>query len=342
MTEPQRPDLPYSGPPPPAPAPIGSRLGARILRRPEPRAGVSLAALGMVLVVLGVIIWADDYASSGGGGRKALGIALSLLVVAAGYAMALIRRTGPLSNAGVTASALGVPVFLAFASYDNGSVSTNAIAIVSIIVWVVSYAAVPGVRGHVFYVAAAALTLWIFLLDKIEPAFPSAAAVLPGETESTIFGSPNTDSSLPSSPDLATVAGVCLVFGVAYYLTALALDRSGRSGLGVAFTVAGFVATVFGLIVAAVELPLSGAGVLIMLLSAALALAGAITRRRFTTWAWTAGVGVGIVVILGDITPDNATAAGISFIVIGAVLVALAPLCRALLRELEETEPTAR
>ena len=355
---PSPPPLSYPGQPP-APARPGllEQLGARVVRRPEPRFGVALAAVGVILVIFGVLVWAGEYASSGGGGggpfgtggggsdsHKILGIVLSLAVVGIGYAVAILRRSGPLTNAGVAASALGVPVLMGFLSYDPSSPgsglpwSVDAMAIVSMLVWVASYLVVPVVRGHIFYVGLSLLTLWLYLLDKIEPHLFSLQWVFPfAFVDNADSSAGGFDFPTFAPPDFNTVAGVCLLFGLGYYVVALVLDSTGRSGLGVAFALVGFVATASGIAAAAVNLAQAGVGVLLIVLGIGIAAFGARHERRFTTWLACGAIGFGIILILAKVIPDNATEAGISLIVIGASLVAVAPMWSRLLNEPDET-----
>lgn len=353
---PPPPPLPYPNQPPAPPPPeLAERLGARVVRRPEPRFGVALAAVGVILMISGVIAWAGEYASSGGGGEspfgggggsdshKILGIALSLAVVAAAYVVAILRQSGPLTNAGVAASALGVPVLMGFLSYDPSSggglpFSVDAIAIVSMLVWFASYLVVPVVRGHVFYMGTTLLTLWLYLLDKIEPHLFSFRWIFPFAFADNIDSS-SADFGAPSfaPPDFGTVAGVCLVFGLGYYVIALVLDSTGRSGLAVAFALVGFLATGSGIAAAAVNLAQVVTGILLIVLGAAIGAYGARSRRRFTTWLSGGGIWFGIVLILSKAFPHNETEAGISLIIVGAVLVAVAPMWTRLLNEPDET-----
>jgi hypothetical protein len=348
------PGYPPAPPPGPPAAPSArDRLGSRVARRPEPRFGVALAGVGVALVILGVLVWAGEYAASGGGSgsgfggggsgtdsHKLLGAALSLAVVVIGYALAIGRRVGPLTNAGVAASALGVPVMVGFISLQPASgISVDAVAIVSMLVWVLSYAVVPVVRGHVFYAAATTLTLWLYLIDKVEPHLFSFAWVFRGIVPDT--GGAGFQGPGFAAPDFNTIAGICLVFGLAYYLTALFLDRAGRSGLALAFVVGGFAATASGIATAAINLAQVATGFLLIVLGALLAAYGASSGRRFTTWAWAAAIGVGVFDIIAKASPDNAAAAGISFIIVGVLVVALAATAAQLLREPDETVPAS-
>lgn len=336
---------------------LAERIGPRLAHRPEPRFGVALAGVGVLLAIFGVLVWGTDYLGSGPGGltggsphpgnsgsgaHKLLGIALSLVLVAAGYALAFLRRTGPLTNAGVAASALGIPVLVGFISYDTSGgglpVSIDAIAVVSMLVWAASYLFVRGAQGHVFYLGATLVTLWLYLLDKIDPNVFSVGLFLPSFT---VRGTGNSGLGYGiRPPDYSTVAAVSLFLGLGYYLVAFLLDRTGRHGSGVALVLGGFAATVGGLAAAAVNMPQVVEGALIIVLGILLGSYAARYHRRFTAWVWAYGVGVGVVVILVKIVPKNAAAAGILLIVIGALLVGLTPLIASALREPDETVPT--
>ena len=360
MTDPNEPQYPPYQPPsyapgyPPVPPPRGpglsARLGERAVRRPEPRLGVSLAGAGIALAIVGVLVWGGDYLTGGGSGgggdgdgssRRLLGVALSLAVVAAGYALAIRARRGPLATAGVTASALGVPVMIGFLTIDthhSGSgppFSLDAIVLVSVLVWLVSYLGVPGTRGHAFYLGLAALATWVYLLDKAEPdTFGDAllgAFVFFGN--SAVFGG-------RSGPDWTTISVLSLFFGLGYYAVAFVLDHLGRSGPGAALAVAGFLATASGLAAAAVNLPAIWTGVLLIIIGVILAYFGARGVRRFTTWVWSAGVALGVAVIIAKLSDQNSAAAGVALILSGAVVVLAGHVLTGALHEPDELTPT--
>lgn len=360
MTDPNAAQYPHYVPPPgasgyqPAQPPRGpglsARLGERAVRRPEPRLGVSLAGAGIALAVLGVLVWGGDYLTSGGGGggsgdgssRRLLGVALSLAVVVAGYALAIRTRRGPLATAGVAASALGVPVLLGFLTFDTAPTgngppfSLDAIVLVSVLVWLASYLVVPGTRGHAFYLGLAAIATWIYLLDKAEPNLFGDAFVgfIVLFAPSDLFGSPG------GGADWTTVSVLCFVFGLGYYAVAFVLDRLGRSGPGAALAVAGLLATTSGAAAAAVNLPAVGVGLLLIVLGLILAYFGSRGGRRFTTWAWSAGVAVGVTVIIAKLADQNSAAAGVALILSGVVVVLAGHVLTGVLHEPDELTPT--
>lgn len=350
MTGPTPPPVPY-GPVPyhpgtPPDRPRGAtwvrRLQARTTRRPEPRLGLSLAGVGIVLAILGVVVWSGTYlgqatgVSVGGGGgdtsRRYLGIILSLAVVFAGYVLAIAARRGPLATAGVVSSALGVPVFLGFATFDPGSggpFSIDAVVWVSIVVWVVSYLVVRGTRGHAFYLGLTALTFWIYLLDKVEPRVLSLPSTVTGAVLSPLGGT--TDVS-PALPDFTTLGGASITIGVGYYLVALWMDAARRPGPAVPFALAGFPAVAVGIAALAPDIHQIGAGVLLIVIGLLVGAYGGHYGRRFTTWVWAAGVALGAVLIITKIV-QSGVIGGITLIVVGALFVVLGVVVSIVLRE---------
>ena len=322
------------------------------LRRPEPRQGISLAAAGAVLVLAGILWWAGGYFVEGlrGGidldtgrshlddSRRFLGAGLAFVATLAGYAMVIIRRRGPVATAGVIAGAIGLPLTIGFLSLDlSGVLSTgdviniDAIALVSVIAWLVSYLAIPGTRGRAFYLGAAAYVLASYLAVK------ASGNEVTGIAASTA-GLDNTPT-----PSLGGATAVGLIFGLGYYLVALWLDRSGRHGVAIAFVAAGFFATVFGISASSQSFHRVGTGIELIIIGLALSWYGGRSGRRFTTWAWTAGVVLGIGLVVFDLLPHSAAGAGITLIVIGSAVVVAAEFAVRALREpsdLPEAAPT--
>lgn len=320
---------------------LSALLGDRLVHRPQPRLGVSLAGTGVVLALAGAIAWGGDFLTSGGGGaaRRLLGVALSLAVVAAGYVIAVRRQRGPLVTAGVAASAFGVPVVLGFLTYttDPGHsglpFSLDAVVLVSVLAWMATYVRVPGARGHSIYLGLAVVALWLYVLDKAEPGLFSVTTLVRG------FGVSGYESVFPARtapPDWTTVATLSLLFGLAYYLAAFLLDHAGRTGPGAALVVGGFLATAAGIGAAAVTLHALGTGLLLIAVGLAVAGAAARGERRFTTWVWSAGVGLGMFEIIGKVAPDNNAAAGVLLITAGAVVVLAGHLVAAAGRERDD------
>jgi hypothetical protein len=287
--------------------------------------GVSLAGVGVAVAVFGVIVWGGDYLAHGvhfsdesgfsiSDSRRVLGIVLSLIVIAAGYLLAAARVSGPVTTAGVVASALGVPVLMGFITFSlnaDGPFQLEAVVFVSIAVWVLSFAVVRGTRGHSFYLGLAALTFWFYVLDKAEP---NALSITRAVSRSLGFGG-------GGGPDWSTVSGLSFAFGAVYYAVMVRLDLRGRAGIATPFALAGFVATTAGVAATAPDLHVKGVGAFLIGVGLIECALGARAARRFTTWVGAFEIGGGTVALIGDSINSNNTAAGIVLIVCGLAMV---------------------
>jgi hypothetical protein len=333
-------------PPPAAAAPsLGERLGARLRRRPEPRFGIALAGAGAALLLFGAFVWAigyyaedfgvtfdeEGFASTGGGDRRFLGFVLFLGAAVFGYLTAIVRRDGPLATAGAVAAAFGVPLALAFLTLDVGAVfrgadpfDVDAVLPLSVVVWALSYFVVPGTRGRAVFLAAAAIGVYSYLGLK-------AAGGDAVRSAAPAFGA-------GGGSDTGSLTAVGLIFGLAYYGIAALLDRRGRAGAAVALVVAGFSATVAGIIASGPDFGRAGVGVLLIVVGLVLAWYGARSGRRFTTWTWSLGIVIGLGLIVSRIFPDNYTGAGVTLIIVGLLVVGAAYMIATATKEAPEIE----
>lgn len=317
---------PSQGYPPPAGprTTIWHRLGARVTHRPAPRFGVTITGVGIALVIVGIVVWGITYlvegaaSSFGGGGsgsdsRRFLGFALSLVVVAVGYALIVALRTGPLVTAGIAATALGIPVAIEFLTIDVSTASPgnyDAVVWVSIVAYLISYLFVRGARGHTIYLGLTLLFLWEYAVDKAAPSVSTLESSVGG-----IFGGGG-----GISVDTTTAAGVSLVFAIAYYLIAWVLDHTGRPGAAVPFVVVGIPAMLGGILAMVPDMKQIGTGILLLIAGLLLCRYGARYGRRFTAWFWGLVSGAGAVTIMSKFASEG-TSVGISMIVIGIVFV---------------------
>lgn len=330
--------------------PVADRLGRRGAVRPAPRLGIALAGVGAALVVVGTVVWALTYTLDGGGGifgapsgspgggsRHYLGGVVALAIVLVGYALVIRVRRGPLATAGVVAGALAVPVAMQFLTLDsNGSQpNVDAVVWVSIAVWLASYLWVRGARGRAFYLGLVLYAVWAYLLVKAAPASLATSALA---NRSFLGGA---DLVSPSA-DYGTLAGISLTIGVAYYLTAWALDRSGRHGTGVPFLLVGFAALAVGIGALVPDLGAAGTGTVLIVVGVTVAAYGARYGHRFTTWVWSAGATLGgALIAVRAVADQGAPATGLALILLGALLVGGAVLLARLLGEPDDVPAAA-
>jgi len=366
----------YGGYPPAADTGVGGvvrKLGDRVWRRAEPRFGISLAGVGVLMIIIGVLVWATDFAvgdeEDAGDPDTTLGIVLSMLVIAAGYVLLVRFKKGPLATAGVAAAVLAVPVLLAYATFDpvepnepditfedDGSFdedgtfeddfsvesdvpempfNIDVIAVVSIAVWMASFLLIPAANGRMFFLAASQFFFWLYLLEKVEEGAIIWLLSLPaGGFFFPFFGGFGYEP-----PDPSTIGGLSLIIGLGYYGAAFGLDRGKRHGMATPFTVAGLVATAIGIAHLGGDLELTGSGILLIIVGTLLALYGVTQGRRFTAWAWAAAVGLGVLLIVGDAFEENAAGFGISAIVLGAGVVVLGWFVTGQFSEPDEMQP---
>ena len=312
------------------------RLGPRALARPAPRASIALAAAGCALVVLGSLLVGGDGLGDDGGSRWP-GLVLSALVVVAGHL--LLRQQlagGPLATAGTVAAALAVPPLLFFLTFDGDDFppySSEAILFVSTAAWAASYLAGPG-RGRPFFLGAAAIGLWMAILQATEDLFdtPFNFLGLAAESAGASAGLGDEPTGFGfgfDAPDPSTIGGLSLAFGAAYLLAARALDRRGRAGVATPLTFAGLVVLPVAVVFLADEVEAVGAGLLGMAIGTVVALHGASVARRGTTWWGAAGAAAGLLAVVGDLV-DEPTPGGLALMVAGgAAVVASEALRRA-------------
>lgn len=317
---------------------LAEHLGDRLTRRPEPRLTATLAGVGVALAVLGALLWAGDYATSGpptgvGGvddSRKIVGIVLGFGLAALGYTLAAAAKRGPLATAGTVAGALGVPLATTFLTLDDGAgthlVLVDAIVWTSVVTWSLAYLFAPGARGHAFLAGLGAVTIWGYAVDKVQPRLFSM-------DELDHLLSRGVGAHPAPALDFAPVSNACLLVGAAYLLFGIRLDATRRGGAATPFVLTGTLALAAGVWAAVPRLHELGAGIVAIVLGTVVALAAAHARRRFTTWFGGAAVGAGVIAIVEWALPSNAAGAGAVLIAAGVVVVGLAALASHLMHE---------
>lgn len=143
--------------------------------RPWPSIPGLVAVIGAAIAFIGFLVLLDLLPDTG---ARVIGVVVSALVVAAGFAVLGWWRDRPARTAGVVLSALGVLPLLVFLFIDptsseelsdlglDGVDTASAILALAAVAWIVSYLLGPG-RGAGFYLAAALVAVWAVLLLQI-------------------------------------------------------------------------------------------------------------------------------------------------------------------------------
>jgi hypothetical protein len=350
-------DVPGFIPPPPLPPPpvapvavtrpgLLERLGPRAQRRPEPRLGITLAGAGAALAVVGAIALGGDRLVDDGSGNASQypGLAISLIVVVLGVTLNTVHRTGPLAAAGVAASAaamLPLTFFLTYSDSSSQPLSFTSILLLSTAGWIACYLLGPG-RGHGLYLGAAAIGLWLWVLEAAEHLFSYPSTVLSGFLSSGdpsdvgFAGGPGFDST--GGPSLHGVGGYTLLFAVVYLTAVLRLDRGDRRGVATPLTFAGVVTLVIGIALFSDDLQQSGTGFVYLVAGIGLAWLGATGGRRLTSVAGGVLVFGGASAIVSE-PFDTVTSFALAEMAAGALVVVGAHLVAILWHEPTELEP---
>jgi hypothetical protein len=258
---------------------------------------------------------------------------LALVVIA--YAVAVVRRRGPIVTAAVTVTAIGVPVTMSLFTMDLRAGSTangDAVFWVSIAAYLASYLFVRGTRGHTLYLGFAAVQLWSYVVVKAEPHLGEALLARIISTRSI----PGLVAP-PSRVSFTTVGATSLVFGIAYLLAAWWCDRTGRHGPALPLALVGLLVTLAGIAALAPDAKQIGSGLLLIVIGLAVLVYGGKAERRFTTWTAALATGFGAVLVVTKLLQhSNATATGFWVMVLGVILVTVGALLRSALDEPED------
>jgi hypothetical protein len=325
------------------------RLGPRTARRPSPRVGVTMAATGSALVVAAALIESGSRLAESGSGspNRWPGLVLSSAVLAAGVAVLVRFRRGPMATAGVAATALATPILLFFLTVDFNRISgssVDTILALSTATWAGSYLVGPA-RGHGFYLGAALIGAWLFAIEET-----GGIARVPFAVPFALFGSVSVEPSssitpsttfLPSvvTPSTTNIGTTSVLFAVAYLVATWLLDRRGRSGMATPFVVAGLLSLFSGIALLEGELKQAGTGLALIGAGLAVAVLGATAERRATTWVGGCALFFGVLLLAGKIAGSSVHVLSVLVAVLGLGVVAAAHRIHLSLGEPDETAP---
>jgi len=300
------------------------RLGPRALERAAPRLGPVLAGAGALLAFFGLLTLSfdtSDVITGEGDSNNMIGFMLTAAGIAAGYALIVAFREGGLATFGSALAAMLIPFALFFLTWQDGDsppFSVDVVLLLSVLVWLAAYVVGPS-RGRPVFLGAAALGLWLFVLEQIESTFTLPFELLPfGFAAADVIGG----GEQPSPPDAGTIGFVCLLFAAVYFTLAFVVDRRGWRGMVVPLVSIGFFALYTGFF--AVQEDLEGAGAGILLAAAGVGIVFCATRlgRRGSAWFGAAAVALGVAWILGDIfeDADSITAPAVTLMIVGGLI----------------------
>jgi hypothetical protein len=334
-------------------------------RRGTPWLGHAIAGGGGALVAAGVVaIGADlspDASDDPGWAGALLCVALVVVsIVALARVPALVRSA---LIATVAVGILGAAGFLLLPGV-HGVDDLRGFFALTITACVVAFLA-PPTRGRTLLLGLALVLAFSWALAEVADfssfsPFPivtsvdsSSGATLDSITGDSIVGddsfteSPFTaDLSSPSDgpdePNWGELGIVAAVFGVVYLLAVALLDARGRAGTATAFVVPGVVAISLAVYFFGVEA--NNAAVAGAVSVAAGLFCGAVgtqSHRRFTVWTGAFLATIGAALLAGQLTSstvddgdaNGATVFGITAIVFGAAMVAVAIVTARFLRE---------
>ncbi len=223
--------------------------------------------------------------------------------------------------------------------------------------WLIAYLVGPGAGRPVLLGFALAFG-WLFAIQAVEDPFQSGLepptlleeGPLPGvddpaplEEDDPFADDPFADDefddefgtdvgddfgSESSGAGSATTVGIISVlFGAGYLVGARLLDRRGVPGPGVPLSFVGHVALPVGVVFLSEDLEAVGTGIAFIVIGGLAIWSGALGSRRATTVIGAIEIFVGIILVIGEFMEDSsATSVGVTFFVVGALIVLAAQL----------------
>jgi hypothetical protein len=291
-------------------------LGWRAERRPAPGFAHVLGAVAgafAVIAMVAFVVAADDESP------QVPGIVLSLVLIAAALVLGA-WGSGPLRSAGTTALVLTIPLLWLFALFGDGNGGRS------------------DVRGVLLLSLATYAALYLFGWTKGRGIFLGAALValvywlgfeVAGTGDNGVFSGTFSSDTAQSASDVNTTsdaaAGVVMMLGIAYLVAGGVLDRRRLAGVATPFLAVGAWAAIVGGVALGATQSVLLAGVVAVLIGAAVGVIGAAGHvRRGTTWFGVLVVFGGLVAVLVDVAPDDEAGVGAIALLIAVVCGALA------------------
>ena len=289
------------------------RMGHSALERATPSLRASLAGLG------GVVIGGSALGLASGDepNRSALAI-VALVLVVAGWLLRRSTKATELAAASVGLAGVGVVAFAAFSSFRGERGATLA-ALVAAVLFLLLWA-LPGFLGQNLMLGTGLLAL-VGTIGSLTAStgdtFDDGGDLLPVEVTDNL-----------GSQGAVYLAAAAALLGLTWML-----DRRGYRGTATAACAAGLLSALVGVALLANSFGDTSGPVFVCIVGFLVCLVGSNGGRRATTWTGAALAAVGLVAFVAvQVQPDSNTAAGITGIVAGALLVALPAVAAAFRR----------
>jgi hypothetical protein len=290
------------------------RMGHPALERSTPSLRTSVAGVG------GAVVAAATLATVAGDepDRTVMTI-VAVALVAAGLLLRRVGKVAELAAASVGLAAVGVLAVAGFGAFRGDRAATLAALAAAVLflgLW-----ALPGFLGHNLMLGAGLLAL-VGTLGSLTSSTRDAFDLEGGELLPTEV----TDNL--GSQGVVYLAAAAALLGLTWVL-----DRRGYRGTATAACAAGLLSSLVGVALLADRFGDTSGPVFVCIVGFLVCLVGSHGGRRATTWTGAALASVGLVAFVAvQVKPDSTTAAGVTGIVAGALLVALpavaAPLRR--------------
>ena len=306
-------------------------LGWRAERRPAPAFAHVLGAAAGAFVVIALVAF---IASIDSDDPQVPGVVLSLFLTLVALGVGL-RGAGPLRSACVTVLVLTVPLLWVFALVGDGEGGSGEVRGV-LLLTLLSYGGLyllTWTKGRAIFLAGAliVLTIWIaFEVGDSGSAVPFGGGIDSSSSSNDLGIAPTVDSGDSDS----TASGVIMLLGIAYLVVGGVLDQRRLSGAATPFVAVGAVIAISGGVGLAAPESTLAAGIVAVLIGAAVGIVGANgPQRRATTWLGVLTVFGGLVAILVDIAPSSEAGVGAIALAFALALGALAWWLAPVLRE---------
>lgn len=260
------------------------------------------------LIAAGGAAAAFGLAQIGGDSRGAI-IALSLLAVALGFALLVVKPLQSLAPAGVAFIVVGLVWFARFATRDPSDFTEPGVggALALLMLAGLILYVVPFTKGKTIFLGMALLSLWALLMS----------------TYVDFFGAGTLSLGLSDLNGAEKGAYLSMIIGAVYLGIMWFFDQNKAKGAGLAIAFAAAIAYGVG-VWGTLRADNAGRAIIAILVGVAFAIVGQMSSRRGITWLGAVGVAVGLLELVSSFFDDPGTGAGFVLLLFGLMTMAAA------------------